>query len=132
MLTVTISRTGQHLMSAVSLGDPNPSDFSFSNNCMTPVAPSANRTISLVFNPVGSAQRTANLTITDDAPGSPQTISFSATASPAFVPGAAPNGSTTATISAWQNAQYLLQLNPGSCSSSTVSLTCSGAQLSPT
>jgi len=133
ILTITSSGTGPLHISSVSLGGPNPLDFSFTNNCQAPVAPSANCTISLVFNPVVSAQSTANLTITDDAAGSPQSISLSASANPAFTPGPAPNGgSTTASISAGQTAQYLLQLTPGPGYSGTVSLACTGAPLDAT
>ncbi len=133
ILTITNSGTGPLHISSVSLGGPNPLDFSFTNNCQAPVAPSANCTISLVFNPVVSAQSTANLTITDDAAGSPQSISLSASANPAFTPGPAPNGgSTTASISAGQTAQYLLQLTPGPGYSGTVSLACTGAPLDAT
>ncbi len=128
---ISLGTTPLHV-SSVSLSGPNPSDFSFTNNCTAPVAPAANCTISLVFNPIGVGQRTANLTITDDAPGSPQTISLGATANPAFTAGAAPGGSTTASVSAGQTAQYLLQLTPGAGYSGTVSLACSGAPLGAT
>jgi hypothetical protein len=97
-----------------------------------PVVPAATCTISLAFNPIGTGQRTANLTITDDAPGSPQTISLSATANPAFTPGPAPNGSMTASVSAGQTAQYLLQLTPGAGYNGTVSFACSGAPFAAT
>src|SRR4029077_13607373 len=50
-------------------------------------------------------------------------------ANPAFVAGAAQGGSTTATVSAGQTAQYLLQLTPGAGYSGTVTLACSGAPL---
>jgi len=128
-LTVLNSGTAPLHVSSVSLSGVNASEFSFTNNCTAPVAPAANCTISLVFNPIGSGQRGASLVIADDAPGSPQTISLSATANPAFVPGPAPNGSTTTSVSAGQTAQYLLQLTPGPGYSGTVSLACSGAPL---
>src|SRR6266851_4997435 len=92
-LTVISSGTAPLHVSSVALGGPNLSDFSLTNNCTAPVAPAANCTISLVFNPIGAGQRSAILTITDDAPGSPQTISLGATANPAFTAGAAPGGS---------------------------------------
>src|SRR5260370_3892591 len=70
--------------------------------------------------------------ITDDAPGSPQTISLGAIANPAFTASAAPGGSTTASVTAGQTAQYQLQLTPGPGYSGTVSLTCTGAPLGAT
>jgi 6-phosphogluconolactonase (cycloisomerase 2 family) len=132
--TLTVLSTGNaplHI-SSVSITGPNPSDFSFTNNCTSPLARGATCTILLVFNPIGPGQRNANLVIADDASGSPQTISLSATANPAFTPGPAPNGSTSASVSAGQTAQYLLQLNPGAGLSATVSLACSAAPLGAT
>lgn len=76
--------------------------------------------------------RTATLTITDDAQGSPQSVSLSAIANPAFTAGAAPGGATTASVTAGQMAQYLLQLTPGPGYSGSVSLACSGAPLGAT
>jgi 6-phosphogluconolactonase (cycloisomerase 2 family) len=128
-LTVTNSGTAPLHISSVSLSGPNPSDFSFTNNCAAPVAPTANCTISIVFNPIAPGQRTASLVFSDDAPGSTQTISLSGTAVGAFSAGAAPGSSTSASVSAGQSAQYQLQLTPGSGYSGMVSLACSGAPL---
>jgi 6-phosphogluconolactonase (cycloisomerase 2 family) len=131
-LTVISSGTAPLHVSAVSLGGPNPSDFSLTNNCTAPVVPSMSCTISVAFNPVGPGQRAAILTITDDVAGSPQTIALSATANPAFTAAAAPGGSTTASVTAGQMAQYQMQLTPGLGYSGTISLTCSGAPLAAT
>ena len=128
-LTVISTGTAPLHVSSVSLGGPNPSDFSFTNNCTAPIAPAANCTILLVFSPIGPGQRTANLIISDDVSGSPQTISLSATANPAVSGGAAPGGSTSASVSAGQTAQFQLQLTPGPGFTGTVSLTCTGAPL---
>jgi hypothetical protein len=132
--TLTVLSTGNAPLhvSSVSITGPNPLDFSFTNNCTSPLASGATCTISLVFNPIGPGQRNANLMIADDASGSPQTVSLSAAANPAVTPGPAPNGSTTASVSAGQTAQYLLQLTPGAGYTGTVSLTCSGAPLGAT
>ena len=127
-LMVISSGTAPLHVSSVSLSGPNSSDFSITNNsCTAPVAPSANCTISVAFNPIAPGIRAANLLIADDASGSPQTISLNATANPAFTFGPAPNGSTTETVSAGQTAQFLLQLTPGSGYSGSVSMSCSGA-----
>jgi 6-phosphogluconolactonase (cycloisomerase 2 family) len=133
--TLTVMNTGTATLhvSSVSLSGPNPLDFSFTNNCTSPVAPAASCAISLAFNPIGPGQRSATLMIADDVAGAPQTISLSATANPAITPGPAPNGgSTTASVSAGQTAQFLLQLTPGAGYSGTVLLACSGAPLNAT
>src|SRR5215472_4682947 len=128
---VTVFSTGNITLhiSSVSIGGPNPSDFSFTNNCAAALAPSANCTLSVVFSPIAPGQRTATLTFSDDAPNSPQTVSLSGTAVSTVSGGAAPSGSTSATVSAGQPAQYLLQLMPGSGFTGTIGLTCSGAPL---
>jgi hypothetical protein len=131
-LTLINSGSGPLHVSTVSLAGPNPSDFSFTNNCTAPVAPASNCTIAIVFNPIAPGQRTANLLVSDDAPGSPQTVSLSATANPAFAVAAVAGSSTTASVTAGQTAQYQMQLTPGPGYSGTVSLTCSGAPLGAT
>ncbi len=131
-LTITNSGNGPLHISAVAVAGPNPSDFSFTNNCTAAVAPAANCTILVAFIPIGPGQRTATLTITDNAQGSPQSVSLSAIANPAFSAGAAQGGATTASVSAGQMAQYQLQLTPGPGYSGSVSLTCSGAPLGAT
>jgi 6-phosphogluconolactonase (cycloisomerase 2 family) len=128
-LTVTNSGNAPLLISSVTLSGPNPADFSFTANCTAPVSPAANCTISLVFSPLASGQRTASLVIADDAPGSPQTVQVSGNANPAFTVGAATGSSMSASVSAGQTAQYQLQLTPGSGYSGAISLTCSGAPL---
>ena len=132
--TLTVLSTGNAPLhvSSVSITGPNAPDFSFTNNCASAVAPGSGCAISLVFSPLGPGQRTASLTISDDAPASPQTIPLSATANPAFRAGAVSGGSMSATVSAGQSAQYQLQLTPGAGFSGSVSLSCTGAPLNAT
>ena len=130
-LTVTNSGNVPLNISSVSLTGPNPSDFIMPNgNCAGFYGlPSSSCSFLLVFSPIAPGQRTASLVYNDDASGSPHTVSLSGTGSPAFTAGPAPGSSTTATVTAGQTAQYLMQLTPGPGYSGTVSLTCSGAPL---
>jgi 6-phosphogluconolactonase (cycloisomerase 2 family) len=128
-LTVMNSGNAPLHISSVSLGGSNPADFSFTGNCTASVAPAANCVISLVFSPIAAGQLTASVVIADDAPGSPQTVSLSASANPAFTVGTATGSSMSASVSAGQTAQYHLQLTPGPGFTGTVSFTCSGAPL---
>ena len=127
--TLTVTNTGNAPLhvSSVSLGGPNPNDFALTNNCTAAVAPSANCTVLITFNPIAPGQRTATLTLADDASPSSQAVSLSATASVAVTAGATAGGSTSASVSAGQTAQYQLQLAPGAGYTGTISLTCSGA-----
>ncbi len=83
--------------------------------------------MTVIFAPLAAGQRTETVTITDDASNSPQVINIAGNANPAVTLGAAPAGSTTATVAAGQPAQYNLQITPGVGYTGTVSLSCSGA-----
>lgn len=129
--TISVVNSGNAALqiSSVSLGGSNASEFSLSSNCTAPLAPAASCSVSVVFSPVAAGQSAAMLTVTDDAPGSPQSASISGTAVAAFSVAPASGSSTTASVSAGQSAQYQLQLTPGSGFAGTVSLSCSGAPL---
>lgn len=128
-LTAVNSGNAPLQVSSISVTGSNASEFGVSSNCTAPLAPSASCSISLVFNPIASGQSVANLIITDDAPGSPQTISFSASASPAFTVAPVSGSSTSVSVSAGQPAQYQLQLTPNAGFTGTVSMSCTGVPL---
>jgi len=86
----------------------------------------ANCTISATFKPTATGNRAASVTITDDASGSPQTVSLSGVGTD-FTVDVAAGGSNTATITAGQTAAYNLQVTPVSGFNGTVALSCSGA-----
>ena len=66
-------------ITSIALTGANSSDFAQTNNCGASVAAGANCTISVTFMPSASGSRTASVTITDNASGSPQTVSLSGT-----------------------------------------------------
>jgi len=78
-ITVTSAGTATLHISSVLLGGSNAADFQVSNACSGayPVASSCN--ITVTFSPLGAGQRTANLTINDDAPNSPQSVQLTGT-----------------------------------------------------
>src|SRR4029077_4409672 len=117
-------------INGTALGGANMNEFSFSDPaCSAAIPVSGTCTIVLTFAPLATGARVASVTLTDDAPDSPQIINIKGTANPAFLAGAAPGGSTTASVSAGQTAQFQLQLTPGPGYNGTVALTCSGAPL---
>jgi hypothetical protein len=117
-------------ISSVSLGGTSPSDFSLTNGCTaSSYAVNASCTLSVSFGPLLTGSRAASVILVDDAADSPQTIQLSGTANPAVVVGAAPGGSTSATVSAGQAAVYNLQITPGAGFTGAVSLTYSGAPI---
>ena len=131
-INVTVKNTGTAALhiTGVALGGANMNEFSFSDpTCSAAIPVSGTCTIVLTFTPLATGARVASVTLTDDAPDSPQIINIKGTANPAFLAGAAPGGSTTVSVSAGQTAQFQLQLTPGPGYSGTVALTCSGAPL---
>ena len=70
--TVTISGK------SISTG-ANPGDFSFTDNCPSLLLSGLNCTFNITFTPTAGGTRSANLTVTDNASGSPQIVTLSGT-----------------------------------------------------
>jgi Abnormal spindle-like microcephaly-assoc'd, ASPM-SPD-2-Hydin len=103
MLTLTNSGKGPLSITSITIGGTNSSDFSETNTCATSLAANANCVISVTFTPTGNGVRSASLTITDNAAGSPQTISLSGmAAAPAIVVNVSPG---TANVQAGTGTQ---------------------------
>jgi len=66
-------------ISSIALTGANPSDFAQTNTCGSSVAAGGNCTISVTFTPTACGTRTATVTVTDNATGSPQSVSLSGT-----------------------------------------------------
>jgi 6-phosphogluconolactonase (cycloisomerase 2 family) len=128
-VSVTNSGTAVLHIFSVALGGANPNDFVLANGCTGTVAVNANCTFSATFSPVGAGQRTASVSISDDAPDSPQTVELSGIAAPAFAVAAATGSSLSATVSAGQTAQFNLQMTPGAGFVGSVTLACAGAPM---
>lgn len=80
--TITLTNTGQSALtltgkSAIAITGANPGDYSQSNNCGSSVAANASCTITVTFKPQSSGYLPADLTLTDNAKNSPQTVSLS-------------------------------------------------------
>jgi centrosomal CEP192-like protein len=79
--TVTVKNTGYGpvTISSITISGSNAGDFAQSNNCGSSLAAGASCTISVTFTPTTLGNESATLNITDDATGSPQTVSLSGT-----------------------------------------------------
>jgi len=79
--SVMLSNTGNASLSisSIALSGTNSGDFAQTNNCGTSVGAGANCTINVTFTPSATGSRSASLTITDNATGSPQTLSLTGT-----------------------------------------------------
>jgi hypothetical protein len=81
-VTVRNSGTAPLAISSILLGGTNAGDFAQTNNC--PLVPSllaanATCTISATFTPSATGSRSATVTVTDDAPGSPHALPLTGT-----------------------------------------------------
>jgi arylsulfate sulfotransferase len=84
-VTVTNSGTGDIIISSVVIGGSNPTDFTNANGCNSAaLKPTGSCTISVTFAPLATASGplSETITLTDNAPGSPQMITVSGTANP--------------------------------------------------
>ena len=113
--TVTLSNpSGLALtISSLVVTGTNAADFSQTNTCGTGLAIGASCTFTVTFKPTQTGLRTASVTITDNAGGSPQTISLSGTG---LVSG--PNATLSAT-----SLTFATQLVGTSSSAQPVTLT---------
>jgi hypothetical protein len=120
-------------ISNISAAGNSPADFTNSVASCNAAALAANAscTVSVTFSPIFSKPRSETLTVTDDAPNSPQVLNIFANAPPAFSL-SSPSTALSAAVSAGQSASYALQLTPGLDYNGTISFTCTGAPLGAT
>jgi VCBS repeat protein/centrosomal CEP192-like protein/FG-GAP repeat protein len=127
---VTLSNTGTATLTipGIAITGANAGDFAQTNTCGASVAAGANCSISVTFKPTATGNRSASVTITDNAAGSPQTVSLTGT-------GAAPvvmlsmtsinfAGQLVTTASAVQN---VMLTNNGSTTLNITSIAITGA-----
>jgi hypothetical protein len=76
--SVTVSNTGYSTLniSSISVTGANAGDFSQTSSCGSTLGASSSCTVSVTFSPGVQGSRNAAVTIFDDAPGSPQTITL--------------------------------------------------------
>jgi hypothetical protein len=98
---VTLQNSGNEAinLSGFAISGPNAGDFSIaSNSCPSALGPSLHCTLGVTFTPASTGARSASLTISDDASGSPQTIPLGGTGSATQTTLSIP---TTADFGAW-------------------------------
>jgi hypothetical protein len=77
--TATLNNGGSSslIISGLSIGGSNSKDFNATSNCVASLAPGSSCTINTVFTPSTTGAESANLSISSNASGSPQTIALS-------------------------------------------------------
>lgn len=131
--TITFTNTGNAALSiaSMSISGPNAGDFGFVSSytsCTTTrqLSPGSNCSIALNFTPAGNGSRSATLSITDSAPGSPRSVSLTGNGQD-FNLAIASGTSGTATVSAGGAVTYNLTLSPLGGFNQVVTLVCTGA-----
>jgi P pilus assembly chaperone PapD len=100
-----------------------------SNTCGSTVAAGAACTMQVAFVPTVGGPRAGSLSVTDNAPTSPQTLTLTGSGVEFTL---APNGGTSLTIANGQNAVYPLLLSSAANISGTATFTCTGAPANST
>ncbi len=122
---LTLSNSGNASLAISSIAATG--DFAETNNCGTVLAISASCQIQVVFTPTATGVRSGTLTLVDNAPGAPQSITLqgAGVASVSVAPTA--GGSTTATVPSGGTANYNLSLAAAPGFAGEVTVSCSGA-----
>lgn len=116
MATLTIN--------SISITGTNAGDFAQTNMCGTSLPLGANCAIGVTFTPAASGARSASVSISDNAPDSPQTISLSGTGgSPDFSLSVTSN---SATVTPGSTATYQLTVTPVNGFIQAVTFACAG------
>jgi hypothetical protein len=89
----TLTNTGSGLLtvSSIIINGPNSPDFSQTNTCSSPVQPGNSCQISVTFTPSTQSSESASVSITDNAPGSPQSLPLAGTGAPPTLTFTPPN-----------------------------------------
>jgi hypothetical protein len=124
--TVTVRNSGTTTVtiSSIALTGTNASEFAIaSNTCGTTLAASASCAVGITFRPQVAAVRSASITVTDNAPGSPHSASLSGTGTMVAVsPGSLSFASQlVGTISASQNVT-VSNVGPGTLTVTSISI----------
>jgi hypothetical protein len=119
--SVMVSNTGATPLIISSITSTG--DFSQTNTCGT-VGTGGTCSISVIFKPSAAGNRVGAMAITDNDPTQSQTVALSGIGADVQI---TPSGSssTTATISAGQNASYMLAVTPEGGFTGQVSVACS-------
>jgi hypothetical protein len=129
--TLTLSNAGTAALSisSIAISGANPADFAETNNCGSSLAAGASCAIQVSFTPASVASFSASVAITDNATGSPQSVSLTGTGTAVPVPVAtlAPTSlafsATTGTTSA---AQTTTLTNSGNAALNIASIAIGG------
>jgi hypothetical protein len=126
--SISVANIGQQLLhvTGISITGTNAADFSAATGQCATVAAGTKCSLQISFHPSADVSESAQLSIQDDAAGSPHSVALTGKGlNP--VTWATPPSSTTATTNSGGNANYSLSLTSSEPATDTVKVTCSGA-----
>jgi hypothetical protein len=127
---VTLTNTGTATLTIA--GVQTAGDFFNTNNCITTLGVGGSCTIRVAFSPMQLGASNGALTINDDAPSGPQSISLSGVGADIFIAfrrPSRPSRSATDIVVAGQTARVELNLATTNGATGTVALSCTGAPI---
>jgi len=130
---VIMSNTGNATLTITRLAvtGTNASDFGQTNTCGSSLAAGAKCTISVTFKPSAGGVRTAALSITDNAPHSPQTVSLSGTSTaPTVSLSPTKRSFASQSVGTTSAAQTITLTNAGNATMNITSLAVTGTNAS--
>ncbi len=128
--TITLSNTGNATLTitTVSITGTNPGDFAQTKTCGTTLAAGANCTISVTFTPTSATARSASVSVTDNAGGSPQTVPLTGTGtSPAAQLSPTSQAFDVQLINTTSSSRTVTLSNTGNATMSIISILFTGA-----
>jgi hypothetical protein len=108
-------------LTGINITGANSPDFSQSNNCGSSLAAGSSCNVSVKFTPHSEGSHTANVSVSDSAPGSPQTVMLTGAATGLGLSASSNNAS----VAAGSSAIYALSIGNAGWSG-LVTLTCTG------
>jgi uncharacterized repeat protein (TIGR03803 family) len=85
--TTTLTNSGSLplTITSIQITGADSGDFGQTNNCPSSLQPNNSCTISVTFTPIATGSRSAAVSVTDNAPGSPQSVPLTGVGTPASV-----------------------------------------------
>jgi hypothetical protein len=126
-VTLTNSGNATLTITSIAVTGTNKGDFIQTHTCQSSLAAGANCTINVIFKPTAVGTRSATLSVTDNATGSPQTVSLTGTGTG---PGASLSPSkltfTVQLVNTTSPAQHVTLTNTGTGTLTITSITFTG------
>jgi len=128
VVTLTNSGNAALTVTSISFTGANPGDFSQTNTCGSSVAAGKNCTISVVFTPAATGNRSATLSVADNSAGSPQTVALTGTGSSQAGASLSPTSLSFDPVNIGANTAKMVTLtNTGNAALVVSSITTSGS-----